>query len=237
MESSGSDESDGSELDEALEDVASEDEEEDEKPAARPYMTLLQSFNDNAAPKAKRRKLEHQASTQRDESPQPEPQDRDDDADVDKVDEEEEDPAIDLEEQLDGGDSDSEDEDVSTDPFDIHFASADELKSAKRIKAVKKEQWVTRRSMMQSWRATLMSAGAEDMLEAPKPVSSLDDLKLKQKLRGTAGKTMAKLDEMQRLLLPLLFDYRDVLFCGRTPNNTEALRKTVCLHALNHVFK
>ncbi|KAJ6440421.1 digestive-organ expansion factor [Purpureocillium lavendulum] len=234
-EDSQSEESEEEEQPEDLDEIAS-DEDEDEKPAARPYMALLQSFNDSSAPTAKRRKLEH-AEPSKEAVDAESDQEADEDAkDVDQVDEEEEDPAFGIDEQLDD-DSDSEGEEESTDPFDVHFAHADEMASAKAIKAVKDELWTTKRAMIQSLRATLMSPGSESTLSTPQPASGLDDFLLKNKLKESAAKKLAKLDEAQKALMPLLFDYKDILHCGRTATNAEGIRKAVCLHALNHVFK
>ncbi|PNY23840.1 U3 small nucleolar RNA-associated protein 25 [Tolypocladium capitatum] len=239
---SGSGESDGiaeDEHDEEMDETVSEDDEE-EKLSARPYMTLLQSFNDSrsSVPKAKRRKLEHPESRQRAESPSPPSEEEDAGEkrpeDVDQVDEEE-DPTIGLDEQPDDG-SDSEDEDAMTDPFDVHFAHPDELAIAKGVKAAKDGEWATKRAMVQSLRATMMAPGSECSFDAPQPASGLDDFNLKQKLKETAGKKMAKLDEAQKAVMPLLFDYRDVLHCDRTVSNSNSLRQAACLHALNHVF-
>lgn len=198
-------------------------------------MTLLQSLNDSSssAPKAKRRKLEHPESPERPSEEEDGGENRPED--VDQVDEEE-DPAIGLDEQPDDG-SDSEDEDAVTDPFDVHFAHPDELAIAKGVKAVKDGEWATKRALIQSLRATMLSPGTELSFDAPQPASGLDDFNLKQKLKETAGKKMAKLDEAQKAVMPLLFDYRDIFHCGRTVANSNSLRQAVCLHALNHVFK
>ncbi|EQL03753.1 DUF1253 domain-containing protein [Ophiocordyceps sinensis CO18] len=237
MEDSELESSSGEEQQENLDSAASEEDNDDEEPPSRPYMTLLQSLNESSAPKAKRRKLEHRSSPQQAPSspPQQPEQGGEEPDDVDRVDEEEE-PAVDPEEQPQD-DSDSEDGDASADPFDAHIAQPDESIVAKSVRAVKDEQWTTKRALIHSLRATLMSPGSVSTFEVPESGTQVDVLKLKQKLRETACKKLSKLDASQRALMPLLFEYRDVLHCDRTTANSHGLRQLVCLHALNHAFK
>ncbi|PFH62723.1 hypothetical protein XA68_12151 [Ophiocordyceps unilateralis] len=210
----------------------------DEKQPSHPYQALLQSFHD-AAPKAKRRKLEHEGTpgkslnsppSRTEEDPGPEVEHDD----VDRAEEEGEDDGIDTEPH---DVSDSENEDDSPDPFDVHFARPDEASVSKAIEAVTHGQWATKRAPIQPLRATLMSPGSEARFDALAPISQLDGLRLKQKLKQTAAKQLGTLDESQRVLAPLLFDYLDVLYCDRTVTNSDSLRRLVCLHALNHAFK
>lgn len=225
-----------------MDDVDSEDEEEDEKATARPYMALLQSFNESSAPKAKRRKLEHQEvpdqAVNESDSDEQSSEGSDEEGsvkDVDRVEEAEEDAAAEVDEEPE--DDDSEDEEELTDPFDVHFAHADEDLVAKRVKAVQASDWSTKRALMQSWRATVMYPSSDSGPEVPKPVTGIDGFKLKQKLKETAERKIGNLDAVHRNLSPLIFDYRDVLHCDRSARNSEQLRQLTCLHALNHVFK
>ena len=230
-----------SEEDQSLDGAESSEEddvsEEEEAPPVRPYMALLQGFTDESAPKAKRRKLDHSGSGH---APQPGPVEEgsdseaeDEDKDIDQVDEPEE-PANDLEEELE--DDASDDEGSSTDPFDVHFAHADEERSSEAVQSVKDGAWTTTRAMVNSLRGTFMQPGSE----APRtlqPVASLGDLHLKQKLKESALKKMKTLTETEQHILPLLSDYKDILHCDRTVKESDSLRRMVCLHALNHVFK
>jgi U3 small nucleolar RNA-associated protein 25 len=217
---------------EDLDDIVSDEEEEEEQPATRPYMALLQSFNDSSAPSAKRRKLEHSedSSAQEEEA---EDQNNDDAAneardDVDEVDEE--DDAENEEEP------DSEDDDELTDPFDVYFAHPNDQQVGKVVKAIKTDEWSTTRALVSSLRATMMSAGSGSKMDVPQPCG-LEGLNLKQKLQEMSSKKMGKLDAAQQAILPLLFGYKDIFHCDRTVNNATGLRQAVCLHALNHVFK
>ncbi|KAK5987143.1 U3 small nucleolar RNA-associated protein 25 [Cladobotryum mycophilum] len=233
-EESGSDDSDIE--DEALEDVASDDDDEEQAPT-RPYMALMQKFSsESSAPSAKRRKITHEPSPPREASPTPKEEEeiakeskREDVDEADDV----EDPALGAGEQPE--DADSEDEIDTTDPFDTHFANPDEQVSARAVAAAKNGEWTSKRAMLQPWRATVMSAGAEGTV--PQPVSGLGGLNLKQKLRETSKEKMAGFDATQRAFAAALFDYRDILLCDRTVENSHKMRQTACLHALNHVFK
>lgn len=224
-----------------MDDVGSAEEEgsedEEEAPQVRPYMALLQGFADNSAPKAKRRKLDHskpattpKSAPSEDES---ESEEEDEGKDIDQVDEPEE-LANDLEEQPE--DDSSDDEEGSSDPFDVHFAQPDEACSSKAIKSVKEEQWTTKRAMVNSWRGTFMGPGSEST-RVPQPLSSFGDLHLKNKLKESASKKMSNLSDAEKHLMSLVFGYSDVLHCDRTIKESDSLRRMVCLHAVNHVFK
>jgi U3 small nucleolar RNA-associated protein 25 len=224
-------------------DVQSEEEEEEEPAASRPYMALLQSFQDTNAPKAKRRKLNHSETARpaEPESSELESSDEADDEkkDADLVEDEEGKDDEELQEQEvdDDDDDDSEDEGGSTDPFDVHFAHPDEIASAKAVKAAKDDSWTTKRSLMGPFRATAFATGSDSTFSTPQKVHGVSSLQLKQKLEEPAAKRLGKLDGEQQILASLMFDYRDVLYCDRNVNNSGKLRQLLCLHALNHVFK
>ncbi|KAJ4222623.1 rRNA-binding ribosome biosynthesis protein utp25 [Fusarium solani] len=237
-ESSGS-EAESAPEDEVMEDVDSDadDDDEDEQTSSKPYMALLQSFTENNAPKAKRRKLEHQEAQGQPEESSDDEEEADEEAeekDIDRAEEEPEDQ--DAEEQIED-DDDSEDEDNLTDPFDTHFAHPDDDTVAKRVKAVQKGEWATKRALIQNLRATVTYPNSDAGSEVPKPMAGLDSLSLKQKLKETAARKIGEFDTAQRAFSPLLFNYSDVLHCDRTVRNSDSLRKLTCLHALNHVFK
>lgn len=237
-ESSGS-EAESAPEDEVMEDVDSDtdDDDEDEQTSSKPYMALLQSFTENNAPKAKRRKLEHQEAQRQPEESSDDEEEADEEAeekDIDRAEEEPEDQ--DAEEQIED-DDDSEDEDNLTDPFDTHFAHPDDDTVAKRVKAVQKGEWATKRALIQNLRATVTYPNSDAGSEVPKPMAGLDSLSLKQKLKETAARKIGEFDTAQRAFSPLLFNYSDVLHCDRTVRNSDSLRKLTCLHALNHVFK
>lgn len=227
------------EQDENIDDSGSENEQE--QPSARPYMALLNSFHESSAHKAKRRKLEHNVSSEHitpeesdenmDDSEGEEPDDIDE---VDGAEDEEKE----GEQQED--EPDSEDDEDVTDPFDTHYAHPDDSQVGKAVNAVKNNGWTTSRALVHTLRATMMTVDSEDSgsgkAQAPQPCG-LEGLKVKQKLQEMAAKKMDELDATERSILPLLFGYKDIFYCDRTVKNAGRLRQVVCLHALNHVFK
>ncbi|EFQ28322.1 hypothetical protein CGRA01v4_11967 [Colletotrichum graminicola] len=240
-ESSDEDESGkemGSEVEEDSDVSMSEDEEEETPQNARPYMALLQGFTESSEPSAKRRKLESgtSAAPAQAESESDEDEDEKKVEDLDRV-EEAEDPMADLAEEEEQ--SDDEDEVDASDPFDSHFTTPDEDLTAKRVRAIQKKDWTFKRTMSKVSKAVVTYPQVEDSdaPAIPSPISSLDGLKLKQKLRETASKKLATLNPLQQAIAPTIFSYSDVLYDNRNTQNSEGLRQLVCLHAVNHVFK
>ncbi|KAF5507101.1 U3 small nucleolar RNA-associated protein 25 [Colletotrichum aenigma] len=251
-ESSGSES--GEEMDSEVEedsDVSMSDDEEDEdvdeQPQnSRPYMALLQGFTESTEPSAKRRKLDSgkpesaaKATAAAEESSEDEDEDEEaGEKDVDRVDEaEEEDPSADLADEE--AESDDEDDVDATDPFDNHFATPDEDTYTKKVKAIQKNGWTFKRSMSKVSKAVVTYPQFEgsEAPSIPSPISSLESLKLKQKLKESASKKISPLNTLQQAMAPVLFNYNDVLYDDRDIKNSEGLRQLVCLHAVNHVFK
>ncbi|KAF5684794.1 u3 small nucleolar RNA-associated 25 [Fusarium circinatum] len=218
-ESSGS-ESESASEDTDMEDIDSEDDDDEHTTSSKPYMALLQSFNnESSAPDAKRRKLNHKNSTQSQpeedssgEESQADDQDEDTEKDIDRAEDEAEE---EVEEKLDD-EEDSEDEENPTDPFDVHFARPNDDTVSQRVKSVQKNDWATKRALLQNMRATILHPRSDTGSETPKPIAGLEGLQLKQKLRETSSRKIGDFDALQRNLGPLLFDYNDVLFCDRT---------------------
>jgi U3 small nucleolar RNA-associated protein 25 len=63
------------------------------------------------------------------------------------------------------------------------------------------------------------------------------ELKLKQKLAGVISKQLVEFDGLEKYIAPSIFNYQDILYCERRPTNSEILRRLVCLHVINHIFK
>lgn len=239
---SGQEESDIEEGDEDIE-VASEDDEADSKAAARPYMTLIKSLTDeSAAPRAKRRKLDHE--TAQPEKPKDQPEDEQADVDTERVEdvdfvEEPEDSPEDTAAE-DAFDQDDEDEVVdNSDPFQSHFSAPDEESIERRLKAIEDSKWATKKVAVKGTRTVLSAPDTgdkNDELSVPAPISNASDIHLKQKLADTM-KEKRKLDGLEQSLAPHVFGYQDLLFCQRSLSNGKSVRRLACLHALNHVFK
>ncbi|EXA45162.1 hypothetical protein FOVG_06328 [Fusarium oxysporum f. sp. pisi HDV247] len=239
-ESSGS-ESGSAPEDTVMEDIDSEDDDDEHTTSSKPYIALLQSFNnESSAPNAKRRRLDHKKSTQSQteedssgEESHADDQDEDTEKDIDRSEDEAEEQ---VEEKLDDED-DSEDEENPTDPFDVHFAHPNDNTVSQRVKSVQTNDWATKRALLHNMRATILYPGSDTGSEIPKPIAGLEGLQLKQKLRETSSRKIGDFDALQRNLGPLIFNYNDLLFCDRTVQNSDSLRELACLHALNHVFK
>lgn len=205
----------------------------------------MRSFHGSEEPQVKRRKTQHSdaAISHSDRGLQEQAEVGEGAVELEDVDEAEEDGGDEDEEALsvldgeDDGDSDSDNGEAAADPFDLHFAHPNESDVARAVKNIKDGDWSSQRVMAQPLRATLLSPGSGSHMQTPPPTPDLASLRLKQKLQAPARKMMSTLTDMQRAFMPYLFDYRDVLYCGRTVENSEAIRQSVCLHALNHVFK
>ncbi|SPQ22123.1 0bbf0f71-b6b2-479c-a7ba-6775edc5c4ea [Thermothielavioides terrestris] len=219
----------------------SEDEEEQKQPA-QPYMSLMRSLVESAPHKAKRRKLDHAPDDDKVAS-KPEPtvepakdeEGEEEERDVDLVEEPEEDPADAPPEDL----FDEDDNLDSSDPFEVHFADPKEDEFQPRLKAVQAGKWRTERAAAKSTRIFLSvpDVGDAELKSLPAPVSTLSDLKLKKRLHEALAPKHAKFDEVEQTIAPMLFNYQDLLYCNRTVSGSQSVRRMVCLHALNHIFK
>lgn len=234
-------ESGSEEVDEDVEDVS--EDEADSKAAARPYMTLIKRLIDEgAAPRAKRRKLDHERALPESSKPHTEDDKADVDTerveDVDFVEEPEETPEETAAEDAFEQDDEDEVEDGS-DPFQGHFSAPDENTVARRLQAIGESKWTTKKLAAKGARTVLSTPDTgdrKDEVSAPAPILNASDLHLKHKL-AESMKEKRKLDGLEQSLAPHVFGYRDLLFCQRSINNGKSVRRLACLHALNHVFK
>ncbi|KAI0407654.1 hypothetical protein F4802DRAFT_552793 [Xylaria palmicola] len=205
-------------------------------------MALMQSLTkdsaSSAAPSAKRRKLDHQPA--KDEVPptveEKEESSDDEERDVDLVDEPEEEPPNEVDLEDDEGDDDVPD---ATDPFETHFVSPDSAEYNTRLKGIQSNSYQPKQVERNGWRVFTSTPG-QDSDQTSQPPASLpgsSSLKLKHRLVGTANKLRPTFDKLEQVLYPITFGYQDLLFCGRSPDNSDSLRRMACLHAVNHVFK
>lgn len=155
------------------------------------------------------------------------------------------------EKDVDFAEEDDEDEDdevydgdvteavETADPFETHFASPDVTDVARRIKAIKEEQWAPAKVVVQGSRemfSTPQVGASSSSFSPPPPITSLPQLKLKKRL-ADANTGVTQIGPLEQKLAPLLFNYYDTLFCERKPENGDELRRLASLHAVNHVFK
>jgi U3 small nucleolar RNA-associated protein 25 len=157
--------------------------------------------------------------------------------DVDQVEEEEEGPEIAVDGVFDEDEQETED---TSDPFELRFANPDDNLLSRRLKALEKRRWATQKSSVFNVGKAIMSTpdatGDGDPI-LPAAVSGIGGLKLKQKLAASATKQVTTFDPLEQVIARILFDYQDILFCERSPANSERLRRLTCLHAVNHIFK
>jgi U3 small nucleolar RNA-associated protein 25 len=229
-------------VEEELESEDDSSDEDDAEPllAVRSYSALMQSLTADSAPQAKRRKLEHpQESTKVKKVPDSDSEDLNDQAgNADVVEEEEEEgPETATDGLLEDEDDDSED---ASDPFEAHFANPEENILSKRLKALQLNQWTTQKTVLPKVGKAVTSLPQTDDAKigaVPATVSGPGDLKLKQKLAGVISKQRPNFDPLEKSMATYMFNYQDILYCERSPVNSESLRRLACLHAVNHVFK
>ncbi|KAK4122331.1 DUF1253-domain-containing protein [Parathielavia appendiculata] len=227
---------------EIIEVNSDEEDEEDPKQSAQPYMSLMRSLVESAPHKAKRRKLDHPQTEDKELSklePRPPVSSEDGDEvenrDVDAVEEPEEDPANAAPEDL----FDEDDDLDSSDPFEVHFADPKAEELQPRLSAIQGGKWRMERIAAESTRVFLntLDAGTSEGNPLPAPVSGLSDLKLKKRLQEAMTTKHPKFDQVEQTIAPLLFNYQDLLYCNRTVSGSQSIRRMACLHALNHIFK
>jgi U3 small nucleolar RNA-associated protein 25 len=193
----------------------------------------MQSLAAEKPPQAKRRKLQHsQTDVQIPQGPAS-PSMINDDADPQEI---EEGPETATEGLLEEG----EDDDLADelDPFEAHFANPDNNVLSQRLNMIQKGQWTMQKLALPTVGKAIVGRPLVNATELTlETASGPKDLKLKQKLGLVMAKQRSSFDTLEKTLAPMIFNYQDVLFCGRTTKNAGALRRLACLHAVNHIFK
>ncbi|KAI9712558.1 MAG: rRNA-binding ribosome biosynthesis protein utp25 [Candelaria pacifica] len=227
--------------DDLLQDESSDN--EAPETVVRPYSALLQSLVPNVAsekPRRKRRKIEHEVLSATDDHDEQRNQFAEppiESPGVDRVVEPERDEEQ-LPEETDGAEYIERDEDAS-DPFEVHFANPDDNDLSRRIQAVTKGTWartIVTYHGVQASELAYPDTGSSAFL-AHDIWPTVKDFKLKRKLVGPSRTSMPHFSSMEGTLAPYIASYQDVLFCHRSHENAESLRKLTCLHALNHIVK
>lgn len=251
-ESSDSDSAEDDSPAEPEEEESSDGEDSDtpETATSRPYAALLQSFNDveEEEPRQKKRKLEHRPSPRPDQEDEVSPQESGDeepgdgDGDAEQIDEPED--KVDGREEQEEEEEEEPDEDedshlgsLKLDPYEQHFAQPDQILSSTRVVACIRNDWNIQRSLMHPWRAVTALPATELATPATHRIKDTESMSLKRTLGDKAGELIGSLSPAEIVTSTILFNYEDLMLCDRTLQNAERLRKAVCLHALNHVFK
>ena len=208
----------------------------------RSYAALIQSFAGDSAPQAKKRKLDpiQEPKVEKDrEIADSEDDDIEDDAHP--LEQKEEGPEMATEDLIEVEDEEEELEDV-LDPFEAHFANPDNNILTRRLKLLQQltPQWTSQKVLLPQVGKALFSLPQEDDFRAitpPTPISEPTDLRLKHKLAAVVSKQRPFFNALEKGITPFMFNYQDILFCERNPDNSEDLRRLICLHAVNHLFK
>ena len=232
LENSADSSADGSEEPELPPDTLSDnDEEESSKHTVKPYTALLQSLGtDRGETLPKKRRIETVESARETEVSA-----QDVKQDVDQVEEPEE-----VEDFGVDGAEDVDDLQEDYDPFMKHFAQLGDTDLLHRIQDVKNGNWIAKIWNLESEGGHLIKATQPSTSASGNVLSvaqDTDDLQLKQKLQVPAKRALPSLDRVNGSLASSIFNYGDVLFPQRNLANAEILRKLICLHALNHIFK
>jgi U3 small nucleolar RNA-associated protein 25 len=196
------------------------------------FQALLKSLKADASaeePRKKKRKFHHERVTEVKEADSAPPPQADalDETDLNEPQE------TDSEEDL----SDDDEEDNS-DPFETHFNKPDEAELSRKIKEVTDNKWHSQ-TLPVSGKAkfTLTIPGSNQIKPSKRIVRTVADLKLKKRLVSKAKENLSVFENLEQDIIPVIFNYQDLMYGARTPSNAERLRQIVCLHALNHIFK
>ncbi|KAL8288065.1 hypothetical protein RB597_000247 [Gaeumannomyces tritici] len=102
-----------------------------------------------------------------------------------------------------------------------------------------KNEWVTKKVATKPSRIIIMAPKTSSDAQATALPSVRDPsaLTLKPKLKEAITTQRPEFDASEQALAAPLFQYLDTLYCQRTVANGDSLRRLVCLHALNHIFK
>lgn len=194
----------------------------------------MQSLASEPAPQTKRRKLDHVPDVNSVQNEDVENLGPDVDH-VDEAEEQQEEPDIVTDDILEEDDNMQD----SSDPFEAHFAAPDDNILARRLKALELNQWTIEKVPFQKiGKAVIGLPGKEDSTRcAPNTISGPSELKLKSKLANAMSSQNPEFNQLEKHIAPLIFNYQDILYCERSTANSDCLRRLLCLHAINHVFK
>lgn len=195
----------------------------------------MQSLAGAAEPRSKRRKINHPDETTLTDEVH---DSQDETKDIDNIAEDEETDDLFPNDGLPDGDE--EDNPDSADPFQVHFADPDDNALTKKLKSLQSRNWTTSKVSLGKIGTASIAVPQVDGIDEP-PFSELvleaGALKLKQKLANTIKVQNITFEPLEQTLAGHIFGYQDTFVCGRSPENSESLRRLTCLHAINHVFK
>lgn len=132
-----------------------------------------------------------------------------------------------------------DDEEDASDPFESHFANPDENELSKNLKTIAANGWDTRKTQLENLGTASVSypQGCLSKSTTKRSLRSPRQLKLKKRFIEPAQKVIPEFTALEGAIAPIIFEYQDLLFGARSVSNAGNLRRLVCLHALNHIFK
>ncbi|KAK0256063.1 rRNA-binding ribosome biosynthesis protein utp25 [Friedmanniomyces endolithicus] len=241
----GPDEIEGDQSNES--DGLSDDEELEVLPTVKAYSALLRGFQqvgDEDGGKRKRRKIDVERPAIEGEQ-----NDAVEGSDVDLVVANDDEPSEDEDGSQDEAETtngiagatagNDNDDDEAFDRYESHFASIHENDLSERLKNVQANEWQTEKQLLHGTENITVSAPASsDGSSIRKPMADGPlQLSLKKRLTESAAKTLSAMDDLQRAVVPYIFNYSDLLLANRTVENAADLRSVACLHSINHVLK
>ena len=227
-------------VDEESEDDPIEEDEPETAPTAKAYNILLQSFQPQAEEngrRPKRRKLDPESKMDEINGAEQQIEDDDLESDVRNAPSEEseiEDAEASLAEELD----ESDDGDGS-DPYDTHFANPDDNEFSRRLKSIQSNEWRTEKHSIPNIGNLTVSAPncVHGTLNRKPTIKGPSDISLKARLLAGTQQHSLFYSHLEQAIAPYIFNYSDLFFAARTPDNADSLIEVSCLHALNHVLK
>ena len=227
------------ELDSDIDDTSNDGTE----PAIKPFNALLQSFaatsRGEPAPK-KRRLIGQEKERQIPELPQASAEP------IASIQEDALDVLEDIEDTAQDGnvdpDSVSDDEmgtESNLDAFAAHYEDQDEAHLQRKIKSIEGRSWSTIKGFPSSgWKSMEFFPCDEEGNRSSNPHRvSLKQFRPKNKLQQAADGILPSLTGVDAWIGETILNYQDLLFTDRNSTNASNIKKVVCLHVLNHIFK
>ena len=222
----------------------SDDDSEVFETSVKPFNALLQSLTatSRGEPAPKKRRLTH--SDKRYEIPDPphataEPTEVPEEDDTLDVVEDIEDAAEDGDVDAESVSGDEEGASSSLDTFATHFGERDETSLHQNIKSIEGKSWSTLKGIPSpGWKSLQHLPGGDKDVESSKASRMLlKQFRPKQKLQQAADSVLKSLTGIDAWIGETILNYQDLLFTDRSSTNASSIRKVVCLHALNHIYK
>ena len=231
-------ETENSDADEA--EVSDESDFEASATSVKPFNALLQSFaTTSREPVNKKRRLIRDEKKDDIQDPRQVPENPSGNFDDDDVFEE----VNDLEENVSVDAESVSDDNIETslgyDTFVIHFENQDETRLQHEIKDIDEKSWSTLKGFPSSgWKSMEFFPSSKEAARCNRSSRvPLKQIRPKQKLQHSMESLLTSLTDIDAWIGETILNYQDLLFTDRNPLNALKLRKTICFHALNHIFK